>query len=113
MYLTEIEPHEIEEIIQHLGSNKAGDIYNNNTNLVKLGGSVLTQIMTLLFNKSFDQGVFPSALKVSKIVPIHKGDSLFELSNYRPISLLPIVGTLTLVMLICYYFVLLFYSYAF
>ena len=90
MYLTEIGPHEIEEIIQHLGSNKAGDIYNNNTNLVKLGGSVLTQIMTLLFNKSFDQGVFPSALKVSKIVPIHKGDSLFELSNYRPISLLPI-----------------------
>ena len=90
MYLTEIGPHEIEEIIQHLGSNKAGDIYNSNTNLVKLGGSVLTQIMTLLFNKSFDQGVFPSALKVSKIVPIHKGDSLFELSNYRPISLLPI-----------------------
>ena len=27
---------------------------------------------------------------MSKILPIHKGDSVFEMSNYRPISLLPI-----------------------
>ena len=59
-------------------------------NLVKFGGLVLTQIMTLLFNKSLEQGIFPSPLKVSKILPIHKGDSVFEMSNYRPISLLPI-----------------------
>ena len=90
LYLREISPHEIDEIIHDLGSNKSGDIYGNTSNLVKLGGPVLTQILTLLFNKSLDQGVFPSALKVSKIIPIHKGDSLFEMSNYRPISLLPI-----------------------
>ena len=90
LYLREISPHEIDEIIHDLGSNKSGDIYGNTSNLVKLGGPVLTQILTLLFNKSLDQGVFPSALKVSKIIPIHKDDSLFEMSNYRPISLLPI-----------------------
>ena len=90
LYLTEIAPHEIDELIHNLSSNKSGDIYGNTSNLVKLGGPVLIQIMTLLFNKSLDQGIFPSALKVSKIVPIHKGDSLFEMSNYRPISLLPI-----------------------
>ena len=77
LYLTEIASHEIEEIIHNLNSNKSGDIYGNTSNLVKLGGPVLIQIMTLLFNKSLDQGIFPSALKVSKIVPIHKGDSLF------------------------------------
>ena len=46
--------------------------------------------MNLLFNKSLEQGIFPSPLKISKILPIHKGDSVFEMSNYRPISLLPI-----------------------
>ena len=90
IFLTEIGPDEIYKIIKDLGINKSGDIYGNTSNLVKLGGPVLIQILTLLFNKSIDQGIFPSALKLSKIVPIHKGDSIFEVSNYRPISLLPI-----------------------
>ena len=29
LYLSEIEPHEIDEIVRNLGSNKAGDIYGN------------------------------------------------------------------------------------
>ena len=90
LFLTEIGPDEIHKIIKELGVNKSGDIYGNTPNLVKLGGPVLIQILTLLFNKSIDQGIFPNALKLSKIVPIHKGDSIFEMSNYRPISLLPI-----------------------
>ena len=90
MYLTEIASDEIHKIIQDMGINKSGDIYGNNPNLIKHGGPVLIAILTLLFNKSIDQGIFPNALKLSKIVPIHKGDSIFEVSNYRPISLLPI-----------------------
>lgn len=39
-------------------------------------------------NSSFDQGLFPSALKLARVVPIHKGGSKTEVSNYRPISLL-------------------------
>ena len=90
MYLTDIGPDEIHKIIQDMGINKSGDIYGNNPNLIKHGGPILIEILTLLFNKSIDQGIFPSALKLSKVVPIHKGDSIFEVSNYRPISLLPI-----------------------
>ena len=37
---------------------------------------------------SFTSDVFPSALKISKIVPVHKKDSKLGCSNYRPISLL-------------------------
>ena len=35
LYLTEIEPYEIDAIIKELKSNKAGDIYGNTGNLVK------------------------------------------------------------------------------
>ena len=37
---------------------------------------------------SFTSGVFPSALKIAKVVPVHKKDSKLDFSNYRPISLL-------------------------
>ena len=33
---------------------------------------------------------FPDALKLAKVIPIHKGDSVLSVANYRPISLLPI-----------------------
>ena len=37
---------------------------------------------------SFTSGVFPSALKIAKVVPVCKMDSKLDFSNYRPISLL-------------------------
>ena len=36
----------------------------------------------------FTWGVFPSALKIAKVVPVHKEDSKLDFSNYQPISLL-------------------------
>ena len=41
-----------------------------------------------LFNLSFSPGVFPSLLKMARVVPIFKEDSELEYQNYRPISLL-------------------------
>ena len=36
---------------------------------------------------SFSSGVFPSILKTTKVIPVHKKDSKLDFSNYRPISL--------------------------
>ena len=40
-------------------------------------------------NCSLIGGIFPSKLKVAKIIPIFKKDSKDKLKNYRPISILP------------------------
>ena len=37
---------------------------------------------------SLTSGVFPSVLKLAKVIPVHKKDSKLDFSNYIPISLL-------------------------
>ena len=41
-----------------------------------------------LINKTLAQGIFPSAFKTAKVVPIFKNESRILCNNYRPISLL-------------------------
>jgi len=47
-----------------------------------------TNILAFIINSSFTQGIFPDALKNARVVPIHKGGSKTNVTNYRPISLL-------------------------
>ena len=89
IYLQETTPDEVEKLISKLDSKKAADIYGISTQMIRDGGPVMVEIITLLFNMSICQGKFPDALKNAKVIPIHKGDSNLEMSNYRPISLLP------------------------
>ena len=88
--LKETTPDEVVKIINDLDGKKSGDIYNISPDLVKLNGQVIAQVLTIIFNQSIIEGCFPRAMKVAKIIPIHKGDSALSVSNYRPISLLPI-----------------------
>ena len=57
---------------------------------MKLNNQSISQILTIIFNISIREGCFPTAMKQAKIIPIHKGDSVLSVGNYRPISLLPI-----------------------
>ena len=58
--------------------------------LLKLIPDLILVPLCKIINHSFQTGVFPDALKLSEVIPIHKGGSTEELNNYRPISLLSI-----------------------
>ena len=45
-------------------------------------------IIADVVNASLSEGIFPTALKTAKVVPIYKGGPKYEIQNYRPISLL-------------------------
>jgi len=45
-----------------------------------------------LYQRSFDTGEIPEILKLSKIVPLHKGNGRQHAKNYRPISLTSHLG---------------------
>ena len=44
--------------------------------------------ITYLINESLTSGVFPSELKLARVVPIFKSGDPSLLTNYRPISVL-------------------------
>ena len=50
--------------------------------------------LTLIMNKIINTGVFPSQLKMAKVIPIFKKDDYKIFNNYIPISLLPVLSKL-------------------
>ena len=45
-----------------------------------------------MINLSLSQGIFPNKLKVAKVVPIFKSGEQSSFTNYRPISVLPVLS---------------------
>ena len=52
--------------------------------------SEIMKPMLYLLNVSFTHGEFPDKLKVAVITPIYKKGTREDISNYRPVSVLPI-----------------------
>ena len=89
-FLNEIEPDEVLTILTSINPNKSADFVGISPRFVKLSAFSMYENLTHIFNISFRSGMFPDKMKVAKVIPIHKTGSKMELSNYRPISLLPI-----------------------
>ena len=83
---------EFNDSISSLKPSKAAGYDDLNSNVVL---HTLDSIKKPLFHidkLSISQGVFPELLKVSKVTPIFKKDNALLVSNYRPISLIPILS---------------------
>ena len=55
---------------------------------------VLVPQLVYMFNLSLNKGLFPDGWKKATIIPLYKGGVKTEVSNYRPVSLLPLPGKL-------------------
>ena len=61
---------------------------------LKLGMPILASPLSQIFNISMSQGIFPDDWKAARVAPVHKSGPTDDPSNYRPISVLPVVARL-------------------
>ena len=57
--------------------------------VLNIGSDVLASSVSFLVNACFSLGSFPNSLKFAEISPVHKKGSSLDLTNYRPVSVLP------------------------
>lgn len=94
IFLTPVTESEIRRMIKNL-KNKNSTGYDNISNRVlKALEDCIIEPLVVIFNKSLSEGKFPDRMKLAEIVPLHKGKSQEESTNYRPISLLVTISKL-------------------
>ena len=86
IYLSPITGEEIEAIIKKLDDYKSNDF---SPKLLKHLLIPFSRSLSYLFNSCMLTGVFPDELKVAKVIPLFKTGNRSDMSNYRPISILP------------------------
>ena len=90
IFFNEIEPDEVLKLLHKLNPSKAADIFYISPKFLKTSAPHIHETLTTIFNFSLKTGTFPDQMKLAKVIPIFKSGSKLQVSNYRPISLLPI-----------------------
>lgn len=89
LYLTPVTPNEIFSCLTKL-KNSAGGWDRLKPEIIKSISEYISAPLTHIFNLCFEQSTFPNELKKANITPIHKSGDPSILSNFRPISVLPV-----------------------
>ena len=80
------------ELLRKVNVSKSSGMTNLSARLVEDALIALSKEFTFLLNRSLELGQFPDAWKMETVTPIPKSGDLAQISNYRPISLLPLPG---------------------
>ena len=81
---------EVDHILMNLKSDSAPSWDKVSNLFLKYKRKEVVPIITNLANLCFGEGIFPNSLKLAIITPVFKGgDSDDDVSNFRPISVLP------------------------
>ena len=83
---------EVMDFLCSLDIKKSHGYDNLPARLLIDAASFICKPLTYIFNLSLKTGTFPEALKVAKVTPIYKKGPKTDPGNYRPISVLPIIG---------------------
>ena len=78
------------KVVTALDINKAHGHDNISVRMIKLCTTSVANPLTLIFQNSMAAGTFAIQWKRANIVPIHKEYDKQIVSNYRPVSFLPI-----------------------
>ncbi|CAG4983697.1 unnamed protein product [Colias eurytheme] len=81
--------YEIGKIINELKASSAPGLDGISSRLIKEAKEFLIGPLEYLCNLSLEQGQFPDIFKKAIVSPIYKSEDKKDVTNYRPVSLLP------------------------
>ena len=87
-----INASKISLIIDKLNPKKAHGHDNISIRFLKICSKEISHPLKLIFEQCLREGTYPTIWKYANVQPTHKKNSRQLISNYRPISLLPILG---------------------
>ena len=87
-----INENDISTIIGNLDPNKFHGRDNLSVRMIKLCGDSLIYLLKCIFEGALQEAKYPDLWKKANVVPVYKIESKSLIKNYRPISLLPILG---------------------
>ena len=87
-----IEESYVYGVLNNLKTNKAIGLDKISARLLKDSSTVMTPILTRLYNRSLASSTFPSTWKTGKVTAIFKSGDQSNASNYRPIMILPTIS---------------------
>ena len=94
IFLHYTNPTEVTKILNALPAKTSSGWDEISQKLIKSSPFNVLSVLSHIFNLSLNEGVFPTKMKIAKVIPIFKKDSRENVENYRPISLLPVFSKL-------------------
>ena len=79
---------EVLRLIDALLCKKSSGFDNIDNTLLKELKYKLSTPLTILFNRSMNEGIFPNNMKLADVVTLYKSKEKYKTTYYRPISLL-------------------------
>ena len=86
----DIKSEEVYDILKILKTNKAHGPDGISVSMIQLCGKEICIPLQFIFKNILETGKFPDQWKEANVTPVHKKKDKQTVSNYRPISLLPL-----------------------
>ena len=85
---------EVIKLCKAININKSSSVLNVSSEVLRDAFLAVPNILTNLFNLSFELAEIPDAWKIAKVTPLPKAGNSKYVNNLRPISLLPLPSKL-------------------
>ena len=85
---------DIREAIAKSTNSKSCGPDTTSSYFLKLALPFLDNSIAILFNTSLETSIFPDLWKIARVAPMYKEGDKSEKSNYRPLTVLPVISRL-------------------
>lgn len=86
-YLMPTDRAEVGGVLSDVAVKHSAGVDDVPCSLVKYVSIYIMEPLVYVINRCLSEGIFPSNLKLNKIIPCHKRGDVHDVANYRPISL--------------------------